>query len=53
MGYDAHTPVHFQGDLYSPDNLEKGDEVRIRVHDYDGRLFAQEIFVVRDRRSRG
>jgi Domain of unknown function (DUF5666) len=53
VGYDAHTPVHFQGDVYSPDNLEKGDEVRIRVHDYDGRLFAQEIFVVRDRRSRG
>lgn len=53
VGYDSHTPVHFQGDLYSPDNLERGDEVRIRVHDYDGRLFAQEIFVVRDRRSRG
>lgn len=53
VGYDSHTPVHFQGDVYSPDNLEKGDEVRIRVHDYDGRLFAQEIFVVRDRHTRG
>jgi hypothetical protein len=53
VGYDSHTPVHFEGNLYDPDNLEKGDEVRIRVHDYDGRLFAQEIFVVRDRRTRG
>ncbi|HEY2291739.1 MAG TPA: DUF5666 domain-containing protein [Thermoanaerobaculia bacterium] len=53
VGYDSHTPVIFQGERYSPDNLERGDEVRIRVHDYEGRLFAQEIFVVRDRRSRG
>jgi Domain of unknown function (DUF5666) len=53
VGYDARTPVRYQGSLYSPDNLERGDEVRIRVHDYDGRLFAQEIVVVRDRRSRG
>ena len=53
VGYDSHTPVHFQGEVYSPDNLERGDEVRIRAHDYDGRLFAQEIVVVRDRRSRG
>ena len=53
VGYDDHTPVRFQGQLYNPDNLERGDEVRIRVHDYDGRLFAQEIVVVRDRRSRG
>jgi hypothetical protein len=53
VGYDDHTPVRFQGDLYTPDNLERGDEVRVRVHDYDGRLFAQEIVVVRDRRTRG
>jgi hypothetical protein len=53
VGYDNHTPVRFQGQLYAPDNLERGDEVRIRVHDYDGRLFAQEIEVIRDRRTRG
>ncbi|MFL6236644.1 MAG: DUF5666 domain-containing protein [Thermoanaerobaculia bacterium] len=53
VSYDDRTPVRFQGERYSPDNLEWGDEVRIRVHDYDGRLFAQEIVVVRDRRSRG
>jgi Domain of unknown function (DUF5666) len=53
VSFDDHTPVRFQGQLYAPDNLERGDEVRIRVHDYDGRLFAQEIVVVRDRRSRG
>jgi hypothetical protein len=53
VSYDDHTPVRFQGQLYTPDNLETGDEVRIRAHDYDGRLFAQEIVVVRDRRSRG
>src|SRR5581483_11703774 len=53
VGYDDHTPVLFQGERYGPDNLERGDEVRVRVHDYDGQLFAQEIVVVRDRRSRG
>jgi len=53
VGYDDHTPVIFQGERYNPDNLERGDEVRIRVHDYDGRPFAQEIVVVRDRRTRG
>lgn len=53
VGYDEHTPVLFQGERYGPDNLERGDEVRVRVHDYDGQLFAQEIVVVRDRRSRG
>src|SRR5947199_719461 len=26
VGYDSHTPVHFQGDLYSPRNLERGGE---------------------------
>ena len=51
VGYDVHTPVIFQGQRYSPDNLERGDEIRVRVHDYDGRLFAQEITVIRDRRS--
>ncbi len=53
VSYDEHTPVLFQGESYSPENLERGDEVRIRVHDYDGQLFAQEIVVVRDRRSGG
>lgn len=53
VGYDDHTPVIFQGQRYSPDNLERGDEIRVRVHDYEGRLFAQEITVIRDRRTRG
>ena len=53
VSYDEHTPVLFQGETYNPENLERGDEVRIRVHEYDGQLFAQEIVVVRDRRSRG
>lgn len=53
VSYDPHTPVRFQGSVYNPESLERGDEVRIRTRDYDGRLFAQEIVVMRDRRSGG
>jgi hypothetical protein len=45
--YDAGTTVRFQGRAYSPENIERGDEVRIQAaRDRDGRLLAQEIVVV-------
>jgi hypothetical protein len=45
--YDAGTTVRFQGRTYSPENIERGDEVRIQAaRDRDGRLLAQEIVVV-------
>ena len=45
--YDAGTTVRFQGRTYSPENIERGDEVRIQAaRDRDGRLLAQAIVVV-------
>ena len=45
--YDAGTTVRYQGRTYSPENIERGDEVRIQTaRDRDGRLRAQEIVVV-------
>ncbi len=45
--YDAGTTVRFQGRAYSPENIERGDEVRIQAaRGRDGRLLAQEIVVV-------
>lgn len=45
--YDAGTTVRYQGRTYSPENIERGDEVRIQAaRDRDGRLVAQEILVV-------
>jgi hypothetical protein len=45
--YDADTTVRYQGRAYSPENIERGDEVRIQAaRDSDGRLRAQEIVVV-------
>jgi hypothetical protein len=45
--YDAGTTVRYQGRTYSPENIERGDEVRIQAaRDRDGRLLAQEIVVV-------
>ncbi len=49
--YDAQTVVEFQGQRYTPDNLEQGDEVEIDVRDTNGRLMAEQIVVVRDGRD--
>ena len=52
--YDAGTTVRFQGRTYSPENIERGDEVRIQAaRDRDGRLRAQEIVVVGEDQSHG
>lgn len=44
--YDAGTTVRFQGQDYSPENLERGDVVRIQVRDDNGRLTAERIDVL-------
>ncbi len=49
--YDAQTVVEFQGQRYTPENLERGDEVEVEVRDSNGRLMAEEIQVVRDSRD--
>lgn len=48
--YNTGTTVRYQGRTYSPENIERGDEVRIQAaRDRDGRLSAQEIVVVGER----
>lgn len=49
--YDTRTVVEFEGRRYTPDNLERGDEVEVDVRDSGGRLMAEEIVVVRDSRD--
>jgi hypothetical protein len=46
--YDANTTVEFQGRLYAPTNLERGDVVDVAVRDLGNRLLAERIVVVRD-----
>jgi hypothetical protein len=46
--YDSSTPVEYQGRSYRPENLERGDEVEIRIRDLGSRLVAEDIVVVRD-----
>lgn len=43
--YESNTPVTWQGQTYRPENLERGDEVAIRVDESGNRLIAEEIAV--------
>lgn len=44
--YDSSTTVEYNGQLYSPENLERGDTVEIDVNDVGTSLLAQQIVVV-------
>jgi hypothetical protein len=44
--YDAETIVEYQGSRYSPEKLERGDQVEIDVRPHGGRLLADHIVVV-------
>jgi hypothetical protein len=46
--YNSQTTVEFQGERYTPENLERGDEVEVDVRDSAGQLLAEQIVVVRD-----
>lgn len=50
--YDSGTRVEFEGRSYTPENLERGDQVEVEVRDSNGRLIAEEILVVADAQSR-
>jgi uncharacterized protein DUF5666 len=50
--YDSGTVVEFEGRRYTPQNLERGDQVEVEVRDTNGRLMAQEILVVANANSR-
>lgn len=49
--YDTETIVEFEGQRYSPENLERGDVVEVEVRELGGRYLAEEILVVGDSRS--
>lgn len=49
--YDASTVVEYQGRRYSPESLERGDQVAVEVRDLGNRLVAEEIVVVGDVRG--
>jgi hypothetical protein len=51
LDYTADTIVEFQGNRYTPENLEPGDEIEVWLDDIRGRSTARRIVVVRDARA--
>jgi hypothetical protein len=49
--YDERTVVHFDGRQYKPENLERGDEIRVTGQRRDNRFLADTITVERDVRA--
>lgn len=48
LDFDSGTPVYFNGNTYRVGDLERGDEVEIRVRETGGtRVLAQDVTVVR------
>ena len=46
--YDERTPVEYNGQNYRPQDLERGDEVLVRVDESGNTLMAESMTVVRD-----
>jgi hypothetical protein len=44
--YDSNTPVEWQGRTYHPSDLERGDEVAVRVDQSGNNLYAQSMTVL-------
>jgi hypothetical protein len=52
--YSSNTPVTYQSRTYNPQDLERGDEIEIRVRDLgNGRYLAENIYVTRSMSSGG
>lgn len=52
--YEQDTPVHYRGELYTAENLEPGDRIRVDVvGDREGVLLAQRIDVEQSVQDRG
>ena len=49
--YDTGTVVEYDGRTYRPENLERGDEVRVEVRRDGSRYEADEIQVVENVRD--
>lgn len=46
--YDDQTPVEFNGQSYRPSDLERGDQVAVRVDESGNNLLAESMTVIRD-----
>jgi hypothetical protein len=46
--YDDRTPVEFNGQSYRPADLERGDQVAVRVDESGNSLLAESMTVIRD-----
>lgn len=46
--YDDRTPVEFNGQTYRPSDLERGDQVAVRVDESGNNLVAESMTVIRD-----
>ena len=46
--YDQNTVVEYQGRQYSPENLERGDQISVTGVNNSGRYVARRITVLRD-----
>lgn len=46
--YDNDTPVNYQGQTYRPEDLERGDQVAVRVDRSGNRLHAESMTVIYD-----
>jgi hypothetical protein len=54
LEFETNTPVYFNNQTYRPADLERGDEVDIRVRDLgSGRVLAQDITVTRSVSANG
>jgi hypothetical protein len=52
--YETNTPVYYNNQTYRPMDLERGDEIDIRIRDIGaGRLLAQDITVIRSMSAAG
>jgi len=49
--YSTSTPVYFQGNTYSPTNLERGDQIDISAYNNGGRYEASSITVTHNVRQ--
>lgn len=46
--YDEQTPVEFNGQTYRPSDLERGDQIAVRVDESGNNLVAESVTVIRD-----
>lgn len=46
--YEDRTPVTYGGQTYRPENLERGDQVAVRVDEQGNALVAESVTVIRD-----